>query len=47
MENYPESRLFSNIKVLKTLLNFLKAIKMKYFKKKIDITIIRARADDE
>ena len=42
MKNHPESKLFNNIKVSKVLLNFLKIIKMEYFKKKVDIAIIKA-----
>ena len=47
MKNYLKSRLLSNIKVLKTLLNFLKTIKIKYFKKKVNIAIIKAQIDNK
>ena len=47
MKNYPESRLFSNIKILKVLLNFLKITKIEYFKKKVDITIVKAQINDK
>ena len=47
MKNYLENRLFNNIKVLKVLLNFLKAIKMRCFKEKADTAAAKIRADNK
>ena len=47
IKNYPESKLFNNIKTLKVLLNFLAIIKIKYFKKKVNIAIIKAQTDNK
>ena len=47
MKNYSESRLFNNIKVLKILLNFLKVIKMRYFKRKVDTVAAKAQTNNE
>ena len=47
MKNYLENRLFNNVKVLKVLLNFLKAIKMRCFKEKADTAAAKIRADNK
>ena len=47
MKNYLKSRLLNNAKVLKVLLNFLKATKMRCFKKKVNMIIIKVWMNDK
>ena len=47
MKNYPESKLFNSVKVLRVLLNFLIIIIIKCFKEKVNIAAIRTQINNE
>ena len=47
MKNYSKSKLFNNAKILKVLLNFLEIIKIKYFKKKVNIIVARIQMNNK